>query len=105
MNPGDFDQRITIQNVTESVDTFGQRVQTFSTLANVWAKVEEKTGSEGETSDQIVATRKVQFLIRYRNDINERMRVVYRSKTYMIESIINDDARKHSMRIHTKLSD
>jgi SPP1 family predicted phage head-tail adaptor len=76
MNPGDFDQRITIQNVTESVDTFGQRVQAFSTLANVWAKVEEKSGSEGETSDQIVATRKVQFLIRYRNDINERMRVV-----------------------------
>jgi hypothetical protein len=28
--PGDFDQRITIQNVTESVDTFGQRVQAFS---------------------------------------------------------------------------
>jgi head-tail adaptor len=43
MNPGDFDQRITIQNVTESVDTFGQRVQAFSTLANVWAKVEEKS--------------------------------------------------------------
>ena len=105
MNPGDFDQRITIQNVTESVDTFGQRVQTFSTLANVWAKVEEKSGSEGETSDQIIATRKVQFLIRWRNDINEQMRILYRGQIYEIESIINADARRHTMRIHTKLSD
>ena len=105
MNPGDFDQRITIQNVTESVDTFGQRVQAFSTLANVWTKVEEKTGSEGETSDQIVPTRKVQFLIRWRNDINEQMRILYRGQIYEIESIINADARRHTMRIHTKLSD
>jgi SPP1 family predicted phage head-tail adaptor len=105
MNPGDFDQRITIQNVTESVDTFGQRVQSFSTLAVVWAKVEEKRGAEGEQSNQIVATRMVEFLIRYRAGLNERMRVVYRGNTYMIESIISGDDRKNTLRIHTKLSD
>jgi len=105
MNPGDFDQRITIQGVSESVDTFGQRVQTFSTLAVVWAKVEEKRGSEGEDSNQIVATRMVEFLIRYRAGLNERMRIVYRGNTYMIESIISGDDRKKTLRIHTKLSD
>ncbi len=105
MNPGDFDQRITIQNVTESVDTFGQRVQSFSTLAVVWAKVEEKRGAEGEQSNQIVATRMVEFLIRYRAGLNERMRVVYRGNTYMIESIISGDERKNTLRIHTKWSD
>lgn len=105
MNPGDFDQRIVIQNVSEAVDQFGQRVQTFSTLAAVWAKVEEKSGVEGEMSYQLIAERKVQFLIRFRSDINERMRISYRSKIYEIESIISDDARKHTMKIHTKLSD
>lgn len=105
MNPGDFDQRITIQSVTEIADAFGQRIKTFSSLGIVWAKVEEKSGSEGEMSDQIVATRKVQFLIRWRDDLNERMRIIYRAKTYEIESIINGDARQHTLRIHTKLSD
>ena len=145
MNPGDFDQRITIQtfvpaesNTTAVVDTFEQRVTNdfgelvsescvvdaiqdelggvgqdyfgqrrvdFTTLANVWAKVEEKSGVEGEMSDQIVATRKVQFLIRWRNDINEQMRILYRGQIYEIESIINADARRHTMRIHTKLTD
>jgi len=91
--------------VSEAVDQFGQRVQTFSTLAAVWAKVEEKSGVEGEMSYQLIAERKVQFLIRFRSDINEKMRISYRSKIYEIESIISDDARKHTMKIHTKLSD
>jgi hypothetical protein len=92
MNPGDLDQRITIQtfsaaeiNATEFVDEyatrvtndfgetetttcvvtdvktavsddfFGQNNVDFSTLANVWAKVEEKSGNEAELGNQIVA--------------------------------------------------
>ena len=105
MNPGDFDQRIVIQNVTESVDQFGQRIRTFSTLAAVWAKVEEKSGTEGEVSYQLTANRKVQFMVRWRNDVNEKMPIVYRGKIYEIESIISDDARKHTMKIHARLSD
>jgi SPP1 family predicted phage head-tail adaptor len=105
MNPGDFDQRIVIQNVTESVDQFGQRIRSFSTLAAVWAKVEEKSGTEGEVSYQLTANKKVQFMIRWRNDVNEKMPIVYRGKIYEIESIISDDARKHTMKIHARLSD
>lgn len=105
MNPGDFDQRIVIQNVTESVDQFGQRIRTFSTLAAVWAKVEEKSGTEGEVSYQLTANRRVQFMVRWRNDVNEKMPIVYRGKIYEIESIISDDARKHTMKIHARLSD
>ena len=105
MNPGDFDQRIVIQNVTESVDQFGQRIRSFSTLAAVWAKVEEKSGTEGEVSYQLTANRRVQFMVRWRNDVNEKMPIVYRGKIYEIESIISDDARKHTMKIHARLSD
>jgi SPP1 family predicted phage head-tail adaptor len=105
MNPGDFDQRIVIQNVSEAVDQFGQRIRSFSTLAAVWAKVEEKSGTEGEVSYQLTANKKVQFMIRWRNDVNEKMPIVYRGKIYEIESIISDDARKHTMKIHARLSD
>jgi SPP1 family predicted phage head-tail adaptor len=86
-------------------DYFGQRRVDFTTLAAVWAKVEEKSGVEGEMSYQLIAERRVQFLIRWRSDINEQMRILYRGRIYEIESIISDDARKHTMKIHTKLSD
>lgn len=105
MNPGDFDQRITIQTLSEAADDFGQRIQTFSTLANVWARVEEKNGNESELGNQIVARKRVDFIIRYKTGLNERMRVVYRGNTYKIQTIVNDDARKLVMRITTEITD
>ena len=105
MNPGDFDQLITIQTLSETADAFGQRIQTFSTLANVWARVEEKSGNESELGNQIVARKRVEFIIRYKSGLNELMRVVYRGNTYKIQSIINDDARKAFMRITTEITD
>ena len=40
---GQLDRRITIQTFSETTDTFGQEVKSFSTLAQVWANVVEKS--------------------------------------------------------------
>ena len=105
MNPGNLDQRIVIQGLSEATDDFGQRVQTFSTLATVWAKVEERNGNEKELGNQLVATRFVDFIIRYKSGLDERMRITYGGSTYLIQSIIKEDARKSFMRITTELKD
>jgi SPP1 family predicted phage head-tail adaptor len=102
---GELDRRITIQEFSESVDTYGQRVKSFLTLATVWSKVVEGIGKEGEEGEQITASKKVDFVIRYRNDINEQMRVVYNSNTYKIEAIQIADARKAFLMIRTKWAD
>lgn len=86
-------------------DPYGQATRDFETLANVWAKVEEKSGKEGEDGNQIVATQKVEFFIRYRSDINEQMRIVYENKTYTIEAILNADSRKSFQKIVTRFAD
>ena len=70
---GELDRRITIQSFTTSTDSFGEVNKSFNTLVNVWAKVEEKNGKEGEESEQIIATKRVEFFIRYRSDINDRI--------------------------------
>ena len=77
----------------------------YSTLATVWAKIEERRGTEGESGDQLVATRLVDFIIRYKSGLDERMRITYGGNTYLIQSIIKEDARKSFMRITTKLKD
>ena len=102
---GQLDRRITIQSFNESTDDFGEVILSFTTLANVWAKVEEKSGSEGEDGNQMVATRKVDFFIRYRSDINEQMQVVYNNETYTIEAILSADARKAFQKIVTRFAD
>jgi SPP1 family predicted phage head-tail adaptor len=88
-----------------SADNYGQRTKDFETLATVWSKVVEGIGKEGEEGEQITASKKVDFFIRYRNDINEQMRVVYNSNTYKIEAIQVADARKAFLMIRTKWAD
>jgi SPP1 family predicted phage head-tail adaptor len=102
---GELDRRITIQEFSESVDTYGQRVKSFSTLATVWSKVVERIGSESENGDMISSTKKVEFTIRFRTDINEEMRIVYNNEVYKILTIQNDDARKAYLRLVCLWSD
>lgn len=104
---GQLDRRIAIQSFTESTDDFGEVILSFTTLANVWAKVVE-TGAhfgEGEEGNQVVATKRVEFFIRYRSDINEQMQIVHDNTTYTIEAILNADARKSFQKIVTRFAD
>jgi SPP1 family predicted phage head-tail adaptor len=102
---GQLDRRITIQSFSTTTDDFGEVVKSFTTLANVWAKVEEKRGNEGEDGNQLVATKRVEFFIRYRSDINEEMRIQYNNETYKIEAILNADSRKAFQKIVTRWAD
>ena len=74
-------------------------MKSFSTLASVWANVVEKVGREGEDGEMIAATKKVEFIIRYRTDVDEEMRIIYNSNTYKIQAIQSADARKAFLKI------
>jgi SPP1 family predicted phage head-tail adaptor len=102
---GQLDRRITIQSFSTTTDAFGQKTKSFGTLANVWAKVVEKVGDEGENGDMISATKRVDFFIRYRSDINEQMRITYNSKTYKIHAIQSADARQAYQMIRCEYTD
>lgn len=102
---GQLDRRITIQTFSETTDTFGQEVKSFSTLAQVWANVVEKVGSEGEDGDMIASTKKVEFIIRYRTDFDEEMRISYNNNIYKIQAIQSADARKAFLKIVCLWSD
>ena len=102
---GQLDRRIEFTRQDADVDIFGQDVGVFSSVFSRWAKVEEKSGTEGEEGNQIVATKRVDFFIRYDTQIKETFRIVYDSKTYTIEAILSADARDSFMKIVAKLTD
>ena len=102
---GQLDRRILIRDFTESTDTFGQEGKSYRDFINVWANVKEKVGSEGEEGDMIASTKKVEFIIRYRTDINEQMRISYNSNIYKIQTIQNADARKAFLKLVCLFSD
>ena len=102
---GQLDRRITIQTFSETTDNFGQEVKSFSTLDSVWANVVERVGREGEDGEMIAATKKVEFVIRYRTDVDEEMRISYNNNTYKIQAIQSADARKAFLKIVCLWSD
>ena len=89
IQPGQLDRRITLQSRTVAADAYNEPVETWATLATVWAKVEYPvTGSDEATAENLnVASRRVDFTIRYRSDVGFIERVIYNSGTYDIERI------------------
>jgi SPP1 family predicted phage head-tail adaptor len=55
--------------------------------------------SESFTDPTMVVTESKNFIIRYRAGIEPKDRIVYDSKTYNVESIIDDEERRHMLTI------
>jgi SPP1 family predicted phage head-tail adaptor len=64
MNPGKLDRLVTVQALTESRDTGGGIVSTYTTEAQVWAKRDDIGGREFRSFGQLAAEVTAVFTIR-----------------------------------------
>lgn len=92
-------KKITVQNVAESKDSYGQPIETWSTYAIRYADVMPTSGREYVAAQQRYAEEITLLRVRYDSltkDITPKMRVVYGSRTLNIESAINEqELNKH----------
>jgi SPP1 family predicted phage head-tail adaptor len=99
---GELDRRITIERKVVGRDAdFGSEVISWSTLAEVWAKVEDvpemsRGGAEAVRADQRVATTRTNVRVRYRSDVTSDMRVrlADRGRTLQIVGITEAGSRE-----------
>lgn len=99
---GSMDRKITIEQVTETPNAFGERIQSWATFAEVWAAKEDNGGKEEYTAEKETSFGKTVFTIRYLSTINEKMRITLDSKTYDIINIA-EIGRRRFQRITTQL--
>ena len=103
---GKLDQRVVIQNYTTTRDASGDQLETWSTLATVWAGVRYESGSEQQESDQKVATRTIIFTIRYLAGLTEKSRIVWDSRNYDVQFIDgNQRMRYYYLRAEARNND
>lgn len=95
---GRLQERITLQSRTLTTNSFGERVETWATLAEVWAGVEYRLNKSKETEEagQETAVTYINFTIRKRSDVNEITRVLYDSQYYDIEAIAESNCRQYN---------
>lgn len=99
---GKLDRRITIQKKITTTDASNQHLTTgwedIATNPEVWAEVEEKSGSEVFQADQLVGLTVAHFTIRHRTDVTIQNRIVYNSKYYDIQALL-EVGRKRFLKI------
>lgn len=84
---GSFDRRITIQEEVITTNNYNEKRSTWIDKVTLPANVRSGSGYESYQADQLTAVLTTSFLIRYRRDIDVKMRIVYEGSVYGIVSI------------------
>lgn len=98
------DRKITIQNFTTAKNAYGEDVRSYATFLQPYAEIQRVGsigGSEGGEQSRETATKRLNFLIRWYDNITEDMRVVYDGRNYDIISI-HEIGRNEGLVIHAE---
>lgn len=86
MNPGKLRDRITFQKKVEPDGPF-QPLDEYEDYISLWSEARFLRGRNFYAARAANIKTDVEFVIRYREDLEETMRVVYKGKNYEIEGI------------------
>lgn len=92
MRSGRLRHKIVIESETESQDSAGEATLSFATFATVRAEIVTQPAREMLKAGQELSVQHTMFRIRYLSGITPKMRVLYDSRYFDIESAtpVND---------------
>lgn len=98
IEPGELRHRVSLQEDQGStIDTHGQRTESWQTIATVWAKVEPITGNEFYWAQQVVGESDTKVTIRYREGVDNTKRFLYGSQVLNIVNVSDIEARRRKI--------
>lgn len=89
IKPSDLNRKVELQSLVKTSTPTGGFTQVWVKVADIWAKIKNASGAELLHADQLGAVAFSDFTIRYRSNINEVMRLVYRGTNYQVRHINN----------------
>jgi len=98
---GKLNRRLALQSNTPSQDSYGDTIESWSLIGNVWAEMVSAKGSEKFTGQQDAGFDTVVWRIRYRSDLDNLDRVVFESQNYDILGV-NEEGYKTNLILITK---
>lgn len=91
MDPGKLKRRVTLQTFTQTDDGAGGFIDGWQDITTVWASITPLQGRELYQAQQVDAEVTHRVTIRYRENVNSDMRILYNNRELTIQSIINVD--------------
>lgn len=104
MRAGKLPHFVTIERPVTTNDDFGQAVESWETLAEVWASVEGLSGRELLQAQQVQseASKRVRVRGPGLEDLDEKCRVAWSGGTLLVEAIIDKDGRRIELELLCK---
>ncbi len=88
-------ERVTIQRKVVTRDGYGAEQVTWQDVATVWARVEVVKEREVPESRQMDVMASHRVTMRYRTDVDETMRLVWRGRVLNIVALVPDERRRY----------
>jgi SPP1 family predicted phage head-tail adaptor len=103
---GRLDRRITFQGPVFTRNEYNEPELTgWADVLTTWAHLMPSPGGETYLADQLTVVNTTSFMIRYRTDINEKMRVLFDERVYNIVSITEPpEYRREWMQVKVELN-
>ena len=103
INAGEYNERISINRVTEKEDADGFKVRTEEVVLRPWAKVKTTKGFTLIANNTDFEKAFTNFTIRFpKTEITRDMRIRYKGKIYSIEYLNNVDEANVELEIQAK---
>jgi len=99
MRIGSLNKLVSIEEYTETKDSFGAVTKTWTELSKAWANIVPLSGNEKYVSAEKHATATHQITIRYLAGVNPKMRVVYGTRVFEIVYAPNVGERNKMMQL------
>jgi len=99
MKPGKLNKRIIIQQTTMTQNGYGEPIDSWSTFATVWASLEPVQGREFWAQQQVQSEVTIRIRIRYFSGVTSAMRILYGSRIFTIQSVIDVQERHVEMQL------
>jgi SPP1 family predicted phage head-tail adaptor len=102
LRAGELRKQIILQVATITRGTDGSVVESWTTHDTVWASKANKGSRELYAAQKINAETTDLFIIRYRDLVNTRMRLVCDGRTYVILGTPDPDGRRRELQLLAK---
>jgi len=100
MRAGRLRHRFEFQSSTGEQNAFGEPIQTWTTYTTLWAGLEPLRGEEIIHARQVTATVSHKIRVRFNSSITSNHRVVFDSRTFEINSVINLGERDRELELY-----
>lgn len=97
MQAGRLRHRVTIEQVTETPNEFGEPTETWAEFASAWADREDLTGRELFAAQQVSATVTTRFTMRYVTGVTAKMRLLSDGIVYDIDYPADQEGRGRTL--------